>query len=141
AYRMNYTVKVLKVDRITHNVRRFVVGKPDGYSFIPGQATDVSINKPGLENEKRPFTFTSLPDSNCLEFIIKIYTGHNGMTEHLLQLIEGDELIVSDVFGTIHYEGLGLFLAAGAGITPFISIFRHLHQQHKLNGSKLLFAN
>jgi ferredoxin-NADP reductase len=138
---MNYIVKVLKTGFVTHNVKHFVVEKPKGYTFVPGQATDVAVNKPGLENELRPFTFTCLPNSDHLEFIIKIYTGHRGMTENLLQVKEGDEFILHDVFGTIHFEGPGLFIAAGAGITPFISIFRHLKEQNKLHGNTLLFAN
>lgn len=120
-------VKVLKTDSLTHNVKRFVVEKPRGYTFIPGQATEVSINQKSLEMELRPFTFTSLPNDNHLEFIIKIYVDHNGMTEKLNHVVEGDELLVHEVFGTIRYEGPGLFIAAGAGITPFISIFRQLY--------------
>ena len=138
---MDHIVKVLKTDFVTHNVKRFVVEKPDGYAFVPGQATDVAIAKPGLEKELRPFTFTCLPSSDHLEFMIKIYTGHQGMTEKLLQVNAGDEFILHDVFGTIHFDGPGLFLAAGAGITPFISIFRHLKEQNKLEGNTLLFAN
>ena len=141
-----YIVKVLKTDFVTHNVKRFVVAKPAGYTFIPGQATEVSINKATLENELRPFTFTSLPNADHLEFIIKIYTGHQGMTEKLLQVEAGDELIVHEVFGTIRYEGPGLFIAGGAGITPFICILRHLFfnalsKQNQMSGNTLLFAN
>jgi len=137
----NHLVKVLKTELVTHNVKRFVVEKPDGYTFVPGQATDIAINKPGLENELRPFTFTCLPSADYLEFMIKMYTDHPGMTSHLPQVDAGDELIVHEVFGTIHFEGDGLFIAGGAGITPFICIFRSLHEQLRLNGSTLLFAN
>ncbi len=137
----SHVVKVLKADFVTHNVKRFTVEKPEGYSFVPGQATEVAILKPGLEKEPRPFTFTNLPDSDHLEFMTKIYTGHQGMTENLLQVNAGDEFIIHDVFGTIRYNGPGLFIAAGAGITPFISIFRQLKKQSKLQGNTLLFAN
>lgn len=137
-----HIVKVLGTDLLTHNVKRFVVQKPKGYTFIPGQATEVAINKPGLELELRPFTFTSVNESGYLEFIIKMYTGHNGMTEKLQEVNAGDELILHDVFGTINYKGPGLFLAGGAGITPFISIFRHLKMQHENPAANtLLFAN
>ena len=44
-----HIVKVLKAEDVTHDVRRFTVSKPDGYSFIPGQATEASINKKFLE--------------------------------------------------------------------------------------------
>lgn len=138
---MNHIVKVLDTGFVTHDVKRFTVEKPEDYHYIPGQATDISINKPSLENELRPFTFTSLADTNTLEFIIKIYKGHNGVTEKLNDVVAGDELIIHDVFGTIAYHGPGLFLAAGAGITPFIAIFRSLQQQNKIAGNTLLFGN
>ena len=77
------TVKVLRADFITHNVKRFVVEKPSGLAYLPGQAVDISINKPGLQDELRPFTFTSVPGSNYLEFIMKIYSDHDGVTKKL----------------------------------------------------------
>lgn len=136
-----HKVKILATDYVTHNVKHFVVEKPTGYIFIPGQATDVSINIPGLDEELRPFTFTSVNEADHLEFLIKIYTGHDGITEKLADLKAGDELIIHEVFGTINYKGPGLFIAAGAGITPFISIFRQLNLENKLAGNTLLFAN
>jgi len=136
-----HIVKVLRTDFVTHNVKRFVLEKPAGYTFIPGQATDVAINKPGLETELRPFTLTSLNEWDHLEFIIKIYTGHNGVTEKLAAINTGDELIIHEVFGTIAYKGPGIFIAGGAGITPFIAILRQLKVENKLAGNTLLFAN
>ena len=41
-----HIVRILSVDQVTHDVKRFRVEKPEGYSFIPGQATEVSINTP-----------------------------------------------------------------------------------------------
>jgi ferredoxin-NADP reductase len=136
-----HIVKVLKTESVTHNVKRFTLEKPAGYTFISGQATDVAINKPGLENELRPFTFTCLNSDDHLEFTIKIYKGHNGMTEKLLDVNPGDELIVHEIFGAINYRGPGLFIAGGAGITPFISILRQLKHDNMLDGNTLLFAN
>lgn len=136
-----HIVKVLKTEYVTHNVRRFTVEKPAGYGFVSGQATDVAINKPGLGDELRPFTFTCVNTDGHLEFTIKIYKGHNGITEKLADINAGDELIVHEVFGAIHYKGPGLFIAGGAGVTPFISILRQLKIQGQLAGNTLLFAN
>ncbi len=136
-----HIVKVISANYVTHNVKHFVVEKPAGYNYIPGQATDVAINKPDWINELRPFTFTSLPDAGHLEFIIKIYTGHNGVTEQLAAVQPGDELIIHEVFGAIAYKGPGVFIAGGAGITPFIAIFRYLNSLGELQGNTLLFAN
>jgi len=136
-----HVVKVLKTDLLNPCVKRFVVKKPAGYHFIPGHATTISINEPKLTNQARPFTFTSVNQSDYLEFIIKIYAERNGVTKRLLEVNAGDELILHEVFGTIRYKGPGLFLAGGMGITPFIAIFRQLELEGQLTGNSLLFAN
>jgi ferredoxin-NADP reductase len=86
---INHIVKVLKTNFVTRNVKRFVVEKPSGYSFVSGQASDIAINRPGLDYELRPFTFTSVNGDDHLEFIIKIYNGHNGKTEKLTDVKVG----------------------------------------------------
>jgi ferredoxin-NADP reductase len=136
-----HIVKILSIEQLTHDVKRFQVEKPEVYSFIPGQATEVSINSPELKNEKRPFTFTCLNREPYLEFTIKIYPSHNGVTNELGKLNPGDELIIRDVWGAISYKGKGIFIAGGAGITPFISIFRDLRTKNEISGNTLIFAN
>jgi ferredoxin-NADP reductase len=136
-----HIVKINSIEQVTHDVRRFRVEKPDGYTFVPGQATEVSINTAELKNEKRPFTFTCLNSDNFLEFTIKIYPSHNGITKELGKLKPGDEIIIRDVWGAISYKGQGIFIAGGAGVTPFISIFRDLQSRNELRGNLLLFAN
>jgi ferredoxin-NADP reductase len=136
-----HIVKVKSVEKITPDVLKIVTEKPVPFEFTPGQATEVSINKNGWQNERRPFTFTSLPDNNYLEFTIKTYPSHNGVTNELLQLKENDELILHDVFGAIAYKGEGVFIAGGAGVTPFISIFRYLQAKKEIGHNKLIFAN
>ncbi len=138
---MDHIVKILEIKNVTHNVKTFRFEKPQDYTFIPGQATDVSINKPGWKTELRPFTFTALNDKPYLEFTIKRYADHDGVTNHLHGLRAGDELIIRDVWGAIEYKGPGYFIAGGAGITPFIAILRQLHKDGNLKGNKLIFAN
>lgn len=137
----SHVVKVLKSRFITHDVKSFVVERPEGYNFTPGQGTDVSINEPEWKDQLRPFTFTSLKDSKYLEFMIKIYKNHNGVTNQLARINAGDELIIHEVFGTINYKGPGVFIAAGSGITPFISIFRDLYKENKMRGNRLIYVN
>lgn len=134
-------VKITSIDYVTHNVLKIVTEKPKGYSFVPGQATEIAINKIAWENERRPFTFTCLPGDDFLEFTIKTYPSHKGVTNELLQLKPGDELILHEVFGTIRYQGEGVFIAGGAGVTPFISIFKSLRSKNELGDNKLIFAN
>jgi ferredoxin-NADP reductase len=136
-----HIVKIISIEPVTHNVKHFNVEKPQGYQFMPGQATEVAINKPQWKNERRPFTFTSLNEWDHLEFTIKIYSDHDGVTNQLGQLKAGDELLLHDVWGAIHYKGEGTFIAGGAGVTPFIAIFRQLQKDHKLENNKLIFSN
>lgn len=136
-----HIVKILSVHNVTHNVKAFRISKPGGYHFEPGQATEVSINKENWKDEKRPFTFTCLNDADYLEFTIKIYSNHNGVTNELNKLVPGDELIIRDVWGAIHYKGEGYFIAGGAGITPFIAILRQLKKDNRVNNNQLYFSN
>ena len=138
---MRETVKIIDIHEVTHDVKCFRMEKPTGYHFQPGQATDVSINKPGLEEETRPFTFTSLISAPYLEFTIKRYTDHRGITDKLHHLIPGDELIIRDCWGAIEYKSPGYFIAGGAGITPFIAILRSLFVTGKIAGNQLFFSN
>ncbi len=134
-------VKIKAIEKLTHDVKKFTIEEPEGYSFTPGQATEVSINTPELENEKRPFTFTNLTSDPFLELTVKIYHSHNGITKEFDQLKTDDELIIGDAWGAIEYKGQGVFIAGGAGITPFIAILRDLQTQNKLSGNQLIFAN
>ena len=134
----SHEVKILKTEYVTHDVKRFRVEKPRGYKYIPGQATEVAIK--GKEG-KGPFTFTSLNDEPELEFTIKIYNEVAGITKELGKLKAGDELIIYDVWGSINYKGPGVFFAGGAGVTPFIAIFRQLFKDGKIAGNKLICSN
>jgi ferredoxin-NADP reductase len=138
---MNYITKILDVQSVTHDVKQFCLEKPPGYEFIPGQATSVSINRENLISETRPFTFTSLNSVPYLEFIIKEYPEHHGITEKIHQLQVGDELVIEDPWGTISYADQGVFIAGGAGITPFMAILRQLNKDGKIASNRLFFSN
>jgi hypothetical protein len=137
----NHIVKIIYVESVTHDVKRFNIQKPEGYTFVPGQATEVSVNTPSFKNETRSFTFTSLNDYDYLQFTIKIYDSHNGVTKELGKLKPGDELILHDVWGAIEFKDEGVVTAGGAGVTPFIAILRQLHSENKINDNKLIFMN
>lgn len=136
-----HIVKIHSAEYITPDVKQFKIEKPRGYVFEPGQATEISVNRPEWKNEKRPFSFTSLNEWKELEFTIKIYPERNGVTAQLGKLQAGDELIIRDAWGAISYQGPGVFIAGGAGITPFIAILRQLKKDKKLDGNKLIFSN
>ena len=138
---MNHTVTLLMSQFVTHDVKRFIVSKPQGVSITPGQGVELAINQPGLSEQGRPFTPTGLAADRVLEFTIKGYADHAGVTQALHQLEPGAELLMSEPFGTISYQGPGVFIAGGAGITPFLAILRDLARRGELDKQTLIFSN
>jgi ferredoxin-NADP reductase len=138
---MEHIVRINSIRQVTHDVRSYRFTKPEGYAFVPGQATEVSLNKPGWTEQRRPFTFTSLNEWKELELTIKQYDDHDGVTHHVGMLQVGDEIIIRDVWGAIAYKSEGYFIAGGAGITPFIAILRQLHRDKKIGSNQLYFSN
>lgn len=138
---MAHSVTLLMTEFVTHDVKRYIVERPEGYRFVPGQATELAIDTEGWRDQKRPFTFTSLDEDRVLEFTIKHYLEHEGVTARLQTVKPGAKLIIDEPWGTIRYQGVGVFVAGGAGVTPFIAILRGLWRDRKLTGNKLVFSN
>lgn len=139
-----YRGRVLHRESLAKNVYLYIVEKPDGFQFEPGQAVDLAVDEEGWRDQKRPFTITSLPDNPRLEFVIKSYidTDGQGVTEHLKREVAvGDRVIFGDPWGAIRYRGPGVFIAGGAGMTPFIAILRKLEQEKRISGNRLFFSN
>lgn len=134
-----HTAKILMTGFVTHNVKRFVIERPDGYDFTPGQATEMAL--PETPDDGHPFTFTSLTDDKVLEFTIKGYYDHDGMTKKLHAKGPGDKVLIGDSWGAITHRGPGVFIAGGAGVTPFIAILRRLRDDGNADGHRLLFSN
>ncbi|POF32262.1 FAD-binding oxidoreductase [Roseibium marinum] len=136
-----HKTSILKIDQVTHDVKRFRIAEPEDFAFNVGDATEIALDEDGWRDETRPFTMTSLPEEKSLEFTIKGYPERDGVTEKLHRLKEGDTVLIADPFETFRYEEPGVFIAGGAGITPFMAIFRHLDKTGKLAGNQLIFAN
>ena len=134
-------VTLLMSEFVTHDVKRLLVSRPPGFTFEPGQGVELAINRPQWQDEGRPFTPTGLVDDKVLEFTIKRYPAHEGVTRELHTLTPGAELLMSEPFGTISYRGPGVFLAGGAGITPFIAILRAQARESGLDAHALIFSN
>lgn len=124
---------------LNHNVKHFITKKPGGYRFRPGQATLVELSE--KKGDKHPFTFTGLNEEPNLEFTIKLYPERHGVTDILTIYAKGDELRIGDPWGAIEYKGPGLFIAGGAGITPFLAILRRLKKDQETAGNSLWFSN
>jgi cytochrome-b5 reductase len=140
-FKSPFKAPILMTEFVTHDVKRFVLAKPKGLKFVPGQGALLAIDKPGLRDEGHPFTPISPPAGPVIEFTIKGYPRRRGLTERLHQLVPGDGLLIKAVFGDIRYKGPGVFIAAGTGITPMVAILRQLRTAGKLAGNTLILSN
>jgi ferredoxin-NADP reductase len=139
---MTHRLTLREIDPVTHDVNRLVFDRPEGYDFTPGQATLMRLDRDGWRDEERPFTFTSLPGEDRLEFVIKSYPSHDGVTTRIAALQPGDQVLIGEPWGAIEDRGPGCFIAGGAGITPFIAILRaRAEREGDLGGSMLIFSN
>lgn len=121
---MTHTLTLQSITPVTDRAYRLRFDKPEGFDFAPGQATELTLDKDGWRDAARPFTFTSQPEDPFLEFTIKSYPSHDGVTAEIPKLTAGDTVQISDAWGAIHDEGPGVWIAGGAGLTPFIPILR-----------------
>lgn len=134
-------ISINSIKKVTHDTLSVITEKPAYYNFEPGQATSIALGREGWQDVRRPYTFSSLPEDEHLEFIIKTYPEHDGATDKLLDMKPGENLILYNAFGAIRYQGEGVFIAGGSGVTPFISILRDLRKKGQIGGNKLIFAN
>lgn len=137
---MKHESEVLHTGFVTHDVRQFILSRPEGLSWEPGQGVELALDREGWRDEGHPFTPTSQRDAPVLEFTIKTYPERDGLTARLAEIRPGEHLGMSDPFGTITHQGPGTFIAGGAGITPFLAILRHM-EDDDLDRSTLLFSN
>lgn len=138
---MTHAMTLKSIEPVTHDTYRLRFDKPEGFSFKPGQATLLRLDRDGWRDNKHPFTMTSLPDEPHLEFTIKTYPEHHGLTEQIAKLSPGDGVIIGNAWGAITDSGPGVFIAGGAGVTPFIAILRDRHRRGELQGCRLIFSN
>lgn len=139
---MAYRLTLKKIEPVTHDTHHLVFDRPEGFDYSPGQGVELHLLKDGWENKGRPFTPITLPHEPDLEFIIKSYPDHKGVTEQIGRMKPGDEVEMKGPFGAISDQGPGVFIAGGAGVTPMIAVLRkRLHDHGTLSGSTLVFAN
>lgn len=139
---MSHILTLRAIEPVTHDTNQLTFDRPEGFDFEPGQAIEMKLQKDGWSDEGRPFTPVSLPDEETLDFVIKSYPDHDGVTEQIGKMRPGDEVSITGPFGDIKDRGPGVFVAGGAGITPMLAVLhKRLRDEGDLDGSTLVFSN
>ncbi|MEP7089182.1 MAG: hybrid-cluster NAD(P)-dependent oxidoreductase [Nocardioidaceae bacterium] len=118
---------------VTHDVATFVLGSPDGrlFGFRPGQHLTLTVDATGVPLE-RCYTISSAPTRpGGLAVTVKRVPGgpvSNWLHDHL---VVGGRVRATGPLGVFtmdaHPAPRHLFLSAGSGITPLMSMARTLH--------------
>lgn len=125
-----------RINDVTHDVRSFTFALPQDalLAHDPGQYLTFTFPVDGTEIE-RCYTIASSPESPALTITVKRVP--DGPASHWLhdQLRVGDEVRASGPYGefstAVHPAEKYLFLSAGSGITPLMSMVRALRDRNE----------
>lgn len=140
--------RVQEVKQEAHNVWTLKLAPPEGrgiYRYEPGQFHFLTLHRGrGLPVEEHHWTISSSPTEKG--FISSTIKESGDFTRTIGQTREGDIAHVQGAFGRFSYtlypgDRAFVFIAGGIGITPLMSMLRHMRDTGKDAGVLLLYAN
>jgi ring-1,2-phenylacetyl-CoA epoxidase subunit PaaE len=145
---MNIKLEIVDIVKETENTKSFILKDIDSkiLDFKPGQYITLKIIYNG-ELIIRSYSISSLPD---LLPLLRITIKHNinspSYTQFSQNLTVGDILTAEPIEGYFYVRenksiNNYLFIAAGSGITPIISMIKSLLKKKKTAKVKLLYQN
>jgi predicted ferric reductase len=127
-----------------HGVTELSIGCERPHSFQPGQFVFLSVTRSaaGLPDELHPFSISAILDERTFRVSAKKLGDY---TARLGELRPSDAVMVYGSYGTFGARGLAgggdaLWVAGGIGVTPFLSLLRHLAERGAAHTSRILFV-
>lgn len=124
---------VASVERLNHNVWTVALTGPPGRAFrhLPGQFAFLKLHGESLPAEEHPFTISSAPSPNGQQigFTVK---ASGDFTARIGEFQAGDWATVDGPYGLFSHLVRAprpaplVMIAGGIGITPFLSMLRHM---------------
>jgi len=119
--------------------------RPSNFTFLSGQYIQLTLPNlkyPDSKGDSRELSICS-PPYNKNEISVAFRNTNSGFKKTLIELQEGSKVIVGGPFGrfTLPNGGNHAFVAAGIGITPFLSMIKTAVNKEPGVNIKLLYAN
>jgi ferredoxin-NADP reductase len=136
--------RVVKVIRETQDIASILMEKPDsGFSTRKaGQFASIRIRMEDGWSKPHPFTLSCAPEEDLLRLTIK---KEGSFTTAIHEIQPGTEVKCMGPLGIfckdIDAKPMIIMLGGGVGITPFLSVLRHLRNIHAKNQIKLFWVN
>lgn len=141
--------EVAEIVEETHNVRTVKLhpANPAGarvFAYLPGQFHFLTFQGGHLPVEEHPFSISSSPTERL--FLASTIKESGDFTKELRRARVGDRVLIRGAFGRfshrLHAEESELvFLAAGIGITPIMSMLRYMRDARDWKSSLLIYNN
>ena len=117
--------------------------KNEAVKFRSGQYGLISFLHGDVLSPERPFSFaSSMLHTESLQFGFRVA---GKFTDEMAKLVKGDSVFVRGPYGSFIYDEKKhtdtVFLAAGIGITPFLSSIRSVSEKSLSNKMTLIYSN
>jgi ferredoxin-NADP reductase len=138
---MRQPYRVEDVVQETHDTWTLRFAGPQ-LDYHPGQFMLLRLRRNGKLSESHPFTISSSPTERQLAVTPKAV---GDFTETVGETSPGDTAYIEapyGVFSYVNHTGLSLaFIAGGIGITPFMSMLRHMRDTGDTRNVVLIWGN
>lgn len=138
--------RVVGLMQETHDTTTVVLAPAKGpsFSYMPGQFMFITPHAPELPKEEHPFTISSSPVRR--EQISATIKSSGDFTAKVPRLRAGDSVLVDGPYGNFSFQSLAyaskfVFIAAGVGITPFMSMLRALRDVEDRTPCLLIYGS
>lgn len=136
-----YTVEIQENKTLAPDAFMLIFDKPEGFRFLAGQFVHLQVLV-GDRPLRRSYTIASAPHEETIQITIRTQE-HGKVSPVLAQLKQGDTIHMIGPFGdfTRTEESVSVCIAAGSGITPFISYLRDAQASKDTREMHVLYSN
>lgn len=142
---MKYPVELLQKTKLSDDILQIKLKKPDRYLFDPGQYINLWLTKEdhsNLKDIKHTFSISSSPKEDYIRIITRVR--ESNFKNSLENAPVGKDLYIGDPGGSSFLPRSSLehivFVSAGIGITPVLSLFNYINDLELKNRITLFWS-